>query len=564
MRNFFTCFSLAAASMLMTVKPAMAQQQITENEKAAFVQAAVPAMLEQVKQISGIDIMALSKPGVKEIINSPLFGTQSLLRADEVSISLQPDSMTMDLSKVKIPNMPEMVSGLLKDIKIKFAGYKEFNFKTAYGAYLNTSIPQEVKLSDANGLINISLKLVIGEKKGLLPFSTLTASLDLGGLDAIIGSIPSMSGIKSGVLLDMKENGTAGVYNYDITLGETIVAIINMANKDEVNPAPAAAAPSKLNLAVKVDMTALQSKAALKVNVLNKAGNAVLPVVDGDLFFNPEKLAKGKFQADSLIETNYVAGTNRIEDYEKTAWINDTKAAKQIKNKELCYSKSNAKDPWKFEEGTLDTFTGNVELSNDFLIGSVINSIIADLVSGNVNSFKAESFSIKSETDEKGILDEIVTVKPEMVGTQAGKVTVELRGDKDDNGTIDANDGGMDFVINIPTKSETICVEFNPVNVDGTVAKLYVKSNLMGAITENETIEEEVEKVKVSTVGNAIRVQNGKGNYVVVNLVGKVIAAGVITSDDQYINTPSLPNGIYMISINEEGSNNRTTVKFVR
>ena len=568
MRKFFTCISLAAASMVMTANPAMAQQQITDSEKAAFVKAAVPAMLEQVKQISGIDFVSLANPGVKEIINSPLFGTQSMLRADAVSVSLQPDSMVMDLSKVSIEGMPPMVSGFMKDVKITFNDYKDFNIKTAFGANLNTSIPQEIKASAANGLVNISLKLVIGEKKGLLPFSTLTANLDLGGLDALIGSVmPELSGIKSGVLVDMKENGTASVYNYDITLGETVVAIIDMLNKDdEDTPAPAAeAALSKVNLTVKVDMTALQSKGLVKANVFNKADNAVLPLVDGDLFLNPEKLAQGKFQADSLIETNYIDGTNKVEDYEKTAWIYDTKASKQIKNKEFSYSKVKANDPWKFDDGTLDILTGNLELNNNFLIGSVINSIIADLASGNVNSFKAESFTLNSETDEKGILDETVTVKPEMVGTQAGKVTVSMRSDINDDGTIDATDlGGMDFVINLPTKSETIRVDFNPVNVEGTISKLYVKSNLMGLITDNETIEEEVEKVKVSTLGNAIRVQNGKGNYVVVNLVGKVISAGVITSDDQYINTPSLPNGIYMISINEAGTNNKTTVKFVR
>lgn len=44
----------------------------------------------------------------------------------------------------------------------------------------------------------------------------------------------------------------------------------------------------------------------------------------------------------------------------------------------------------------------------------------------------------------------------------------------------------------------------------------------MGIITDNETIENDVEEVKVSTTASGLYVKNGKGNYVIVNMVGEL------------------------------------------
>ena len=60
MKKIFTCISLAAATFMATT-PVMAQQQkqLTDKEKAAVVKVIVPAVFDQVKQISGVDFMSL-------------------------------------------------------------------------------------------------------------------------------------------------------------------------------------------------------------------------------------------------------------------------------------------------------------------------------------------------------------------------------------------------------------------------------------------------------------------------------------------------------------------------
>lgn len=96
MKKIFTCISLAAATFMATT-PVMAQQQkqLTDKEKAAVVKVIVPAVFDQVKQISGVDFMSLTNPNIESIINSPLFLPQvSSLRADQLNpISVTPDSL---------------------------------------------------------------------------------------------------------------------------------------------------------------------------------------------------------------------------------------------------------------------------------------------------------------------------------------------------------------------------------------------------------------------------------------------------------------------------------------
>ena len=558
MKKIFTCISLAAATFMATT-PVMAQErQLSNQEKAAFVEVAVPAMLEQVKQISGIDIVAFTNPTINEVISSPLFGTQNLLRsANETTMTLKPDSMTMDLSKVE--GIPPMMASFVKDIKLTFDGYKEYSITAVNGNTLKVNIPQNIKAS-LKGIMNIGLDLSIGEQKGLLPFSTLSASLDLGGLDGLI------PGLKSGKLFDMAETGTNGLYNYDITLSDTLLAIITMLDKDEDEATTPTTIPS--NLRVKVDATAMQTKAVLKANLQAILSNAVLPLGDADIYLNPQAIAKGAFLKDSIIATNYKEASNTIEDYEKTVWTSDKASGKVLKNKKLVYSRVKVTDKWKFEEGTLNTLSSNTEINNLHLPYSIIQGIIADLVSGKTQSFSMTSAQLADETDETGKIDEKLTVTPQMVGTQAGQITIAMVDDQNGDGIINDEDGNkMKFIINIPTKDETICVDFLPGKYDTPVAKLYVKSNFMGIITDNETIENDVENVKVSTTAGGLYVKNGKGNYVIVNMVGKVIGTGIITSDEQYISTPNIPNGIYMMSIDQSKvlrSAHKTTVKFVK
>ena len=160
--------------------------------------------------------MGLTNPNIETVLNSPLFGTQGMLRAaTSTPISIQPDSMNINLSEVDINGIPATVKPMLANIKLKFADYKDYTMTTANGQTIEISVPLKVTASALDGFISCGVNFSVGEKKGLLPFSSFTANLDLGDLEALLTSL-GMTNIKSGTLVSMTETGSNAVYNYDI------------------------------------------------------------------------------------------------------------------------------------------------------------------------------------------------------------------------------------------------------------------------------------------------------------------------------------------------------------
>ncbi len=138
MKKIFTCISLAAATFMATT-PVMAQQQkqLTDKEKAAVVKVIVPAVFDQVKQISGVDFMSLANPNIENVINSPLFFATSIkftCRSTKHNLgypdSLKLDLSSLDFSKILPPDyagMGDIIAGLVNDVKLSFSNYKEYN-----------------------------------------------------------------------------------------------------------------------------------------------------------------------------------------------------------------------------------------------------------------------------------------------------------------------------------------------------------------------------------------------------------------------------------------------------
>ena len=113
---------------------------------------------------------------------------------------------------------------MLANIKLKFADYKDYTMTTANGQTIEISVPLKVTASALDGFISCGVNFSVGEKKGLLPFSSFTANLDLGDLEALLTSL-GMTNIKSGTLVSMTETGSNAVYNYDIKIGESLRGI---------------------------------------------------------------------------------------------------------------------------------------------------------------------------------------------------------------------------------------------------------------------------------------------------------------------------------------------------
>ena len=561
MKKIFTSISVAAAALFLSVAPTQAQQrQITDQEKVAFVKATVPAMLDQFKQITGIDIVSFANPDIKDVISSPLFGVQNgmLRAATTTSLTLQPDSVILDLSNVDL-GLDGMMGGLagkfLNSVKLTFGEYKDFTMTTPDGQGIEVSIPQTIS-TNLLGMFDVSLNVAIGDKTGLLPFNSLSANLDLGGLDAILGSMGI--DITSGPLFAMEETGSNGKYAYDITLGETLRALIAsgmIAEDTEEDPDATIEITIPENVLINVDMSTVQTSATIDASVSTVQPTTTLLMGDATVYLNAKELLNGSFKTDSIVFVSYEDG--EIADYDKVEISNtvelDKNAVKRVFT--TYYKDETTNGEWKFDTEKTRYWVGNHELDNKNLIYSLMQGLIADMTAGTLTtSFELLTTTKVDDPESEGVITEIIDAETSM-GTEGGLINILVDDGNEENGEI------LNVAINIPLNSKTVSAAFKLNSSDSPIATLYLTSNMMSIITDNEAIENDVQALKVSSTPNGLYVQNGKGNYVIINMVGKVVANGIITSDQQYINL-SIPKGIYMISINQEGE--QKTIKFAK
>ncbi len=108
------------------------------------------------------------------------------------------------------------------------------------------------------------------------------------------------------------------------------------------------------------------------------------------------------------------------------------------------------------------------------------------------------------------------------------------------------------------TGSQKIAVDV--IQNETTYATAYFTSNILGAVTSNESVQ--VTDVKVIPMANAIRVLNAdKASYQIYSISGAMMANGTIAGD-AYISTANLAKGIYIVVVEANGV--KQAVKFVR
>ena len=546
----------------MATTPVMAQQQkLTDKEKAAVIEAIVPAMFEQVKQVSGIDIIELAKPNIENVLSSPVFGTASTLRAETLianPITVQPDSMKVNLSEIS-KDIPAMFS----QITLKMSNYYTANLSSTNGLPIELNLPKTISTTILGSTVSLNFEL--GKQTGLLPFDSFTAKLDLGGLSELAG----VMGIKGGELFSLKEKATnAGMFDYNVTIGESLRSVIALLEKDEEEKTTIP------NFLIKTNMTQ-QAKGLVEASlyaVPTTSSTVQVPMGDAQVYLNLKAAATGKMSPDSILLTSYKNGQK--EGYRKLATKMEQKGQNFVITSQDSTKTLNATE-WKWSATETITMTNRTNATEaKAIVAETITRAIAELAAtGTTNPY---SMVVTKTSDMNGdgqvaAAETITLLKADVTTAMGGSVTapamnvaVKIQTPNDTDGQLTE---GMDIAINLPLKGDKVVADFTPVGYDKAVATMYVKSDAMGIITDNETISDEVQEVTVSTTASGLYVKNGKGNYVIVNMVGRVVSTGIITSDEQYISTPNMPNGIYMISIDQSKllrSAHKTTVKFVK
>ena len=275
--------------------------------------------------------------------------------------------------------------------------------------------------------------------------------------------------------------------------------------------------------------------------------------------------------ADSIVLTSYDAASSKIKGYKKLTPTIGVSGANLVLT---------TTDSVRVDQNTAWTPMSKQIVTMPATMSTAINSIMSSLVNGVVSNLKASAetnYTITIDSIYEAKKDEVIrvmeidaTTKVEATSLKDTKMIVDINFLKGSN-----KENVMNIKATAPTNDTKITVDFSPavdpkgdgIKENVNMATLYITSDAMGIITDNETISDEVQEVTVSTTASGLYVKNGKGNYVIVNMVGKVVSTGIITSDEQYISTPNMPNGIYMISIDQSKllrSAHKTTVKFVK
>lgn len=544
MKKFFTSISLAAA-LFMAAAPVSAQeQQLTDSQKKEAIEEIVPALFEQVKQVSGIDIEALAHPSIEQVINAPLFGTTSLLRAASADkVTIQPDSVKMTISKLKT------------DLKVVFADYRTFDLTTLTGAPTELSFPKTISTAFMNMPITVNIEM--GERNGLLPFSTLALKLNLGAVSSLVGIEPNAT------LVSMKETASEGKYTYDITLTKDARTLLALVSKET--------AAKLTDYKITADMTKIAA-GEVSASLYYVSGTVQIPGGDAVVTLDKLSLAQGKQVVDNIVLTSYKEGTTAVEDYTKLVMKKPevSEDGKTVTNVTEVYEAKTipADGNWgTLKETVTRTLKGKYAIDTEKLVASIVGGILADMKAGGRE--EAFTFTLTEKENEATATEKTpleLTVIPSMEGTQAAIATVAIVSDK---GEKDAS--RTDLKVRIPLASETISVEVYP-NVTLTngladevktpVATLYIKSNLLTYNpTANEAITPEA-KAKVLVAENGLYINNvSDATYSIVSITGKVVANGIISGDNAYVATPSLQRGqIYILSIVEKGA--QQVVKF--
>lgn len=542
MKQIFTSISLAAMTFLAAT-PAVAQQRtLTDREKAAVIEAVVPAMLEQTGQISGIDFSSLANPNIEAIIASPLFGIGSTLRAESLTpLKIHPDSMMINLEAISA--IPPMVTTIIgKSLRIDFADYKEYNLTTAKGRTIALSIPQTISTSVMGS--PVTLKFTIGEQTGLLPFNTLSADLDLGSLSALTESI----GIKSGKLFSLKESASsAGVYTYNVNLGETMLALLTKLTSSEA----IAQVPQYI---ITADMTQMQTGLieASVAGVPAAAPIAQVPLGDAQVYLNLKAMSP-----DSIILTSYTQGQK--EGYRKLVPQMEQKSAQELVITTQDFSKKTENAAWIW------TATERISMT-DRTKAPATSAILPELITRTLTEFANTgsiapytlTMSITKDANGDGVensgdltVDVLnIDVVPSMGATEA--VVGFNISTPNEAGALTES---MLIQAKLPYATQTLSVNFMPVALGDTpVGTMYVQSNVMQIATGNEAISGP-EELSIRVADGGLYIQNcEKGSYTIVGMNARPLAQGIISGTGAFIPTPALTRGnIYILTIVENG-----------
>ncbi len=544
MKKIFTSV-MAALCLAAPVGNLSAQtsQQFTKSQEEAIKKELLPVVFEQIKEQAGIDILGWANPQLTNTFSSiPVLESSSLRAATANAVNVKPDSITVNVKALNLDILSNPVIGSFigDEVKIIFQGYdtKTLPLVAIGGAPITVEMPETILIAgkgDAT-LATLNFKSVEGSDKLLdmeVELSFLNTNYDLLGCSLEQDLYTDLT-----AKVDIRED-----------LRNLATTIAGLIGGDDLNSQLAGLG---VDYEVTVGLCGLANMAipaSLFAIPETGAATARVPMGDAVVYLN---LTNSMMPISKVDVTSYTAGNASawsLFKLDASKTTTSTSAVTKIDIDKYSHSSAEKKDT-TFVEKTVITMT-DLTSSLPTTAKAAVQSVITRVVNELANEGKATRYELsiaKSKSGEEA--EELVSIKvsPYISGTNA-------------IADIDIVAGGSAYLVRATADmagSQKIAVDV--IQNETTYATAYFTSNILGAVTSNESVQ--VTDVKVIPMANAIRVLNAdKASYQIYSISGAMMANGTIAGD-AYISTANLAKGIYIVVVEANGV--KQAVKFVR
>ena len=560
MKKLFTSMGLAAMS-LFAAAPTFAQQSLTANQAETVVKTVFPAVMEQVKLASGLDIQAIAEGNMDWTLYSRI-----------PTVTVQPDSARIKVtslmsmvasdeegSSVVIPPAIATMFGL-DNLKINFTDYQKINFSMG-------ELTSEISLPATTAVDLVmpgSIKILIEaepttDANATMPFKKLVVKSEVDPTisAAIGGSMPTIAPLfQSGTILTVSQSSANGVNTVTTELSGAGLAIVQMmADEDE----PLIAKFSKAT-----DMTKMATDKYYTVTTTNYLPNGTAIVDEVETVYNPTQTLP--LIADSIVTKIYKNDGTLNNVTKRVFKLSDTSGAvgntiTKLTTDSITAYTDNAVSASFVEKDSTVMYGNKIPLDYNKITLSFIQSVIADMATLNEVDIPFYMVQYTTDEDSEYTAESLITMDMERLAaaTTAEADTIHseitLADYVDGTDELDETSGNV-ICIGLTKDQAIICMHMGDIDAteENKIATIYAKSNLLSIATDNEEIAAPQSDVTFGFAANGIYVNNCKqGRYTIVDMNGRIVANGVIAGEGAYIATPQLTRGsIYVIAVQDE------------
>lgn len=560
MKKLFTSMGLAAMS-LFAAAPTFAQQSLTANQAETVVKTVFPAVMEQVKLASGLDIQAIAEGNMDWTLYSRI-----------PTVTVQPDSARIKVtslmsmvasdeegSSVVIPPAIATMFGL-DNLKINFTDYQKINFSMG-------ELTSEISLPATTAVDLVmpgSIKILIEaepttDANATMPFKKLVVKSEVDPTisAAIGGSMPTIAPLfQSGTILTVSQSSANGINTVTTELSGAGLAIAQMmADEDE----PLIAKFSKAT-----DMTKMATDNYYTVTRTNYLPNGTAIVDEVETVYNPTQTLP--LIADSIVTKIYKNDGTLNNVTKRVFKLSDTSGAvgntiTKLTTDSITAYTNNAVSASFVEKDSTVMYGNKIPLDYNKITLSFIQSVIADMATLNEVDIPFYMVQYTTDEDSEYTAESLITMDMERLAAattaEADTIHSEITLADYVDGTDEVDETSANVICIGLTKDQAIiCMHMGDMDAteENKIATIYAKSNLLSIATDNEEIAAPQSDVTFGFAANGIYVNNCKqGRYTIVDMNGRIVANGVIAGEGAYIATPQLTRGsIYVIAVQDE------------